>query len=40
LYRPKTLLRHVDRLWTRQGVALPGTVQSLGSGSTTDPCID
>jgi len=40
LYCPKTLLRHADRLWTRQGVALPGTVQSLGLDSTIDPCTD
>ena len=40
LYCPKTLLRHADRLWTRQGVALPGTVQSLGSDSATEPCTD
>jgi hypothetical protein len=40
LYCPKTLLRYVDRLWTRQDVALPGTVQPLGSISVTNPCTD
>jgi len=40
LYCPKTLLRHADRLWTRQGLALPGTLQSLGSDSSTDLCTD
>jgi hypothetical protein len=40
LYCPKTLLRHVDRLWTRQDVATPGTVQLLGADSATNPCTD
>lgn len=40
LYSPKTLLRHLDRLWTRQDVALDGTVQALGDDSATLPCAD
>lgn len=40
LYCPKTLLHHADRLWSRDDVNLPSTLQPSGSDSATDLCID